>query len=146
VLTVRIPLDAPLDPVAATVGVLVDRGPAGRAGLRLAALLAARGRAPAVGAVGAVGGAGAGAVDGRAGRRVAAARAALARHGVPATELDGPVDVLLVPDGAEHAAVAPATVLVRVRPAATDLDDDLDEALARVAAPDRAGPVAGRPS
>ncbi len=98
-------------------------------------MLAAPDRAPAVGAVG-----------GRGGRRVAAALAAKALHGLPATELDGPVDVLLVPDGAEHAAVAPATVLVRVRPAATDLDDDLDEALARVAAPDRAGPVAGRPS
>ncbi len=98
-------------------------------------MLAAPDRAPAVGAVG-----------GRGGRRVAAALAAMARHGLPATELAGPVDVLLLPDGAEHPDVGPATALVRVRPAAADLDDDLDEALARVAPPARTNPVSGRSS
>ena len=60
---------------------------------------------------------------------------ALERHGVPATGLGShaDVDVLLLPDGAEHAEDPGITVL-RVRPAATDVDDDLDEALARAAA------------
>jgi len=59
---------------------------------------------------------------------------ALQRHGRPATGL-GPqadVDVLLLPDGAEPVE-APDTIVLRVRPAATDIDDDLDEALARTA-------------
>jgi hypothetical protein len=98
-------------------------------------MLAVPDRAPAVGAVG-----------GRGGRRVAAALAAMARHGLPPMELGGPVDVLLLPDGAEHPDVGPATALVRVRPAAADLDDDLDEALARVAPPARTNPVSGRSS
>jgi Kef-type K+ transport system membrane component KefB len=122
----------PFDRAAATVGVLVDRGPAGRAGVRLGALLTASGRELAVGGV-----------DERwGGRRLASVTAALARHGVATTELGSPadVDVLLVPDGPAGDAVANvdhgATVL-RIRPAATDLDDDLDEALGRVTGPDR---------
>ena len=67
--------------------------------------------------------------------------AALQRHGVPATELGAPddVDVLLVPDDPEHLDAELAATVLRVRPAATDLDDDLDEALARVAGAGRAG-------
>ena len=60
--------------------------------------------------------------------------AALQRHGVAATGLGSlaDVDVLLLPDGAEPVEAPGATVL-RVHPAATDVDDDLDEALARTA-------------
>jgi hypothetical protein len=119
--TVELPL-RPVDLPAARVGALVDRGPAGRAGLRLGALLAAPGRELAVGGVD----------DRWSGRRLGSVTSALQRHGVPATEL-GPqadVDVLLLPDGAEHAG-DPDTAVLRVRPAATDVDDDLDEALAR---------------
>jgi Kef-type K+ transport system membrane component KefB len=138
--TVGLPLRA-VDPgsfdwATARVGVLVDRGPAGRAGLRLGALLTAPGRELAVGGVD----------DRWGGRRLGTVTAALQRHGVPATELGAPaeVDVLLVPDDPEHRDDdLPATVL-RVRPAATDLDDDLDEALARVARIDPAAAAAER--
>jgi Kef-type K+ transport system membrane component KefB len=121
--TVELPL-RPVDLATARVGVLVDRGPGGRAGLRLGALLAAPGRQLAV----------AGVDDRWSGRRLGSVTSALQRHGVPATEL-GPqtdVDVLLLPGGAEHAGDSDTAVL-RVRPAATDVDDDLDEALARAA-------------
>jgi Kef-type K+ transport system membrane component KefB len=121
---VTVPLPAPpVDPATARVGVLVDRGPGGRAGLRLGALLAGPGRELAVGGVD----------DRWTGRRLGSVTAALQRHGVAATELGSPpaVGVLLVPDGAGPAD--PAALVVRVRPAVTDADDDLDEALARVA-------------
>jgi hypothetical protein len=132
--TVGLPLrpvdPGPFDWATARVGVLLDRGPAGRTGLRLGALLAAPGRELAVGSLD----------DRRGGRRLGSVTAALQRHGVPATELGSPadVDVLLVPDGAAG-NVDPAATVLRVRPAATDLDDDLDEALARVTGPDRSG-------
>lgn len=122
--TVPLPL-RPVDIAAASVGVLVDRGPAGRAGIRLGALLGSRGLA--VGSLD----------ERRGGRRLGAVTATLQRHGVAVSELASPadVDVLLVPDGAECPDVDLAAVLLRVRPAATDLDEDLDEALARVASP-----------
>ncbi|MDT7581716.1 MAG: hypothetical protein QOK35_2980, partial [Pseudonocardiales bacterium] len=126
------PIDSgPFDWAAPRVGVLVDRGPAGRSGLRLGSLLAAPGRGLAVGGVG----------DRLGGRRWGSVAAALQRHGVPVTELGAPadVDVLLVPDDAP-AVADPTAVVLRVRPAATDVDDDLDEALARVADPDRPAP------
>jgi K+:H+ antiporter len=122
---VTVPLPVPpVDPATARVGVLVDRGPAGRAALRLGTLLAGPGRALAVGVD-----------ERRPGRRLGSVTAALQRHGVAATELGSPpdVDVLLVPDGAGPVEAGPDAVVVRVRPAVTDADDDLDEALARVA-------------
>jgi hypothetical protein len=123
---VSVPLPVPpVDPGTARVGVLVDRGPAGRAALRLGTLLAGPGPALAVGGV-----------DERwAGRRLGSVTAALQRHGVAATELGSPpdVDVLLVSSGAGPVEPDPAAVVLRVRPAVTDADDDLDEALARVA-------------
>ena len=122
-MTVELPL-RPVDLATARVGVLVDRGPGGRAGLRLGALLAAPGRELAVGGVD----------DRWSGRRLGSVTSALQRHGVPATGLGShtDVDVLLLPDGAEPVE-APGTTVLRVRPAATDVDDDLDEALARTA-------------
>jgi hypothetical protein len=133
--TVGLPL-RPVDLGTARVGVLVDRGAAGRAGLRLGTLLTASGRELAV----------AGVDDRRGGRRLGSVTAALQRHGVPAAELGAPddVDVLLVPDDTEHLDAELAATVLRVRPAATDLDDDLDEALARVARIDPAAAAAER--
>jgi Kef-type K+ transport system membrane component KefB len=134
--TVRLPLP-PVDPAAASVGVFVDRGAGGRTAVRLATLLAAHfgrphgGRDLAVGCPD----------ERRGGRRLATVTAALQRHGVPVTELGSPADVevLLVPGDAEwpeaawaQAELAP--VLLRVHPAAPDVDGDLDVALDRVMA------------
>ena len=119
-LTVALPVH-PVDVAAATVGVLVDRGPGGRAAVRLAAML---GRALAIGSV-----------DGRAGRRAAGA---LERSGVPVTELAAPadVDLLLVPHDAVWDEAPAGTLVLRVRPAPVDVDGDLDEILAARAAAD----------
>jgi Kef-type K+ transport system membrane component KefB len=135
---VRLPVGR-VDLATAPVGVFVDRGAGGRTAVRLAALLAADpGREVAVGSPD----------ERRGGRRLITA---LQRRGVAVTELESAADVeiLLVPADAEwpdavwaQAGLAP--VLLRVHPAAPDVDGDLDAALDRVmAAP---GTRAGAPT
>jgi Kef-type K+ transport system membrane component KefB len=109
-----------------TVGVLTDGTAAGRAALRLGGQLALHHQAELT----------VGATEGRrAGRRAAAAVHALTRRGVDAQEMPegADVDVLLVPDGTAVPVVAPATIVLSVRPGAVDRDDDLDQAVARIA-------------
>lgn len=130
--TVRLPV-RPRDLATASVGVLVDRGAGGRTAVRLATLLAAdgggRARDLAVGAVD----------ERRGGKRLATVTLALQRRGVPSTELGSPADVDVLLVGADAALPEPvraeverAGLLLRVHPAAPDVDGDLDGALDRV--------------
>ncbi|WP_300008911.1 cation:proton antiporter [Pseudonocardia sp.] len=107
---------------------LIDGAAAGRAVLRMAAHLALR-SAQEVAVE---------ALDGRRGsRRSTAAAAALVRRGVaarPSTPEDLPgAAVAVLPDSAQAPTGLPEpTLLLRVRPAAVDVDDDLGQALARI--------------
>lgn len=119
---------APEGPGPARVGVLVDGGAGGRAALRLGGQMALHQGKPLL-----VGGLD----ERRSGRRVASAVAALARLGIPAAELDGSTraGLLLVPDGAEMPPTdlgGAASTVLTVRPAASDGDDDLQQALGRI--------------
>jgi len=124
-------------PAAATqassaVHVLLDGSGAGRAAARLAGRLALHLGGPI--AVGVSGDA-----DRRTGKRAAAAVQALRRLGLEATELGGPggsaPGLLVLPEGAAVPPTAPSTTVVRVRPAPSDEDEDLQQALARIPAP-----------
>jgi hypothetical protein len=122
------------------VHVLLDGSGAGRAAVRLAGRIALHLDAPI--SVG-----GTGDPDRRSARRAAAAVEALRRLGLDAAELSerpdaGAPAVLVVPEqgGAQPTAqpiappIAPSTTVIRVRPAASDEDEDLQEALARIPA------------
>ena len=78
------------------------------------------------------------ATDRRAERRAASAVQTLRRLGLDATELAGAAgeaDLLVLPEEAAEPQTAPSTTVLRVRPAASDVDEDLQQALARIAAP-----------
>jgi Kef-type K+ transport system membrane component KefB len=121
------------------IGVVVDGGAGGRAALRVGAQLALR----------SVGDVAVAPADPRRARRGTAAVAALTRRGVPAEAVDIatahatgllvlPVD-LPVPDTA-----ATAAGVLRVRPAASDVDDDLDQVVGRIVVrPTTATPAEG---
>ena len=113
--TVRLPARVGPQP---TLGVLVGRGAAGRAAVRLAGLLA-------------VHHGGALAVGGPDERR---ARAALGRRGVETSALGtaAEVDVLVAAHDADPADVPATTALLRVHPALSDVDEGLDEVVARI--------------
>ncbi len=117
-------------PTSSAVQVLLDGSGAGRAAVRLAGRLAQHLGAPI--AVGTTGEA-----DRRAYRRAAAAVQTLRKLGLDAIELPeaGAVPgVLVLPEGAAAPPTAPSTTVVRVRPAASDEDEDLQQALARIPA------------
>ena len=117
-------------PTSSAVQVLLDGSGAGRAAVRLAGRLAQHLGAPI--AVGTTGEA-----DRRAYRRAAAAVQTLRKLGLDAIELPegGAVPgVLVLPEGAAVPPTAPSTTVVRVRPAASDEDEDLQQALARIPA------------
>jgi hypothetical protein len=119
-------------PVASSaVHVLLDGSGAGRAAVRLAGRLALHLGAPiAVGVTGDV--------DRRSGRRAAAAVQALRRLGLDAAELPerpgdaGAPGLLVLPWVVTAPPTAPSTTVMRVRPAASDEDEDLQQALARI--------------
>ena len=76
--------------------------------------------------------------DRRSGRRAAATVQALRRLGVAATELtelDAEPALLVLPEGVAVPQAAASTTVVRVRPAPSDEDDDLQQVLARIPAP-----------
>ena len=104
---------------------LADASAGARAAVRLGAQLALHHGTPV--ALG-------GTEERRSGRRAAAAVQSLRRHGIDAYDLpDGVVfHALLLPDGAEEPRVGAATTVLWVRPGAADVDDDLDQAVARV--------------
>lgn len=110
----------------ARVAVLIDGGADGRSALRLGAHVALRrGGGLAVGST----------PDRRSGRRAAAAVQALNRHGVVADDLaDGAsAAVVVLPDGTAVPAAMDGATVVRVRSAAADADEDLDQVVARIA-------------
>jgi hypothetical protein len=75
--------------------------------------------------------------DRRSPRSAAAAVQTLRKLGLDAIELPegGAVPgVLVLPEGAAAPPTAPSTTVVRVRPAASDEDEDLQQALARIPA------------
>jgi len=107
--------------------VLVDDGGGGRAAVRLGGRLAVH-----HGATITVAG-----LDGRRSeRRATSAVQALRRLGLDAVALDEATpaapDVLLLPEGAPEPAAGPSTTVVTVRPAPSDLDDDLSGVVARI--------------
>ena len=112
------------------VHVLLDGEGGGRAALRLGGRLALH-----HGATVAVGGTD----DRRSGRRAAASVAALRRLGIDAVELTASdnraPDVLVLPEGSAEPPTASTTTVVRVRPAASDVDEDLQQVLARIPTP-----------
>jgi Kef-type K+ transport system membrane component KefB len=125
---------------SSAVHVLLDGSGAGRAAVRLAGRIALHLDAPI--SVG-----GTGDPDRRSARRATAAVEALRRLGLDAAELSerpdaGAPAVLVVPEqgGAQPTAqpiappIAPSTTVIRVRPAASDEDEDLQQALARIPA------------
>ncbi len=117
-------------PASAAVHVLLDGTGAGRAAARLAGRLALHLGAPI--AVGVTDDA-----DRRSGRRAAATVQALRKLGVAATELtelDAEPALLVLPEGVEVPQAAWSTTVVRVRPAPSDEDDDLQQVLARIPA------------
>ncbi|MEJ3657677.1 cation:proton antiporter [Actinomycetes bacterium KLBMP 9759] len=108
-------------PATKDVAALVDGAAGGRAALRIGSHLSLR--------------AGSGLAVAGTGKRSAAAVDALSRHGVDAAAGDA-VDTLtlVLPIDAETpSGMSTATTLLRVRPAAADVDDDLGQAVARVA-------------
>jgi Kef-type K+ transport system membrane component KefB len=117
---------------SSAVHVLLDGSGAGRAAVRLAGRLALHLGAPI--AVGVTGDA-----DRRSGRRAATAVQALRRLGLDATELPewpgdaGAPGLLVLPWVVAAQATALSTTVMRVRPAASDEDEDLQQALARIA-------------
>jgi hypothetical protein len=118
------------DPASAAVHVLLDGTGAGRAAARLAGRLALHLGAPI--AVGVTDDA-----DRRSGRRAAATVQALRKLGVAATELtelDAEPGLLVLPEGVAVPQAAGSTTVVRVRPAPSDEDDDLQQVLARIPA------------
>ena len=121
---VRFPT-VPPPPEPVQVAVLADASAGARAAVRLGAQLALHHGTPV--ALG-------GTEERRSGRRAAAAVQSLRRHGIDAYDLpDGVVfHALLLPDGAEEPRVGAATTVLWVRPGAADVDDDLDQAVARV--------------
>jgi Kef-type K+ transport system membrane component KefB len=121
---VRFPT-VPPPPEPVQVAVLTDASAGARAAVRLGAQLALHHGTPV--ALG-------GTEERRSGRRAAAAVQALRRHGIDAYDLpDGVVfHALLLPAGAEEPRVGAATTVLWVRPGSADLDDDLDQAVARV--------------
>jgi hypothetical protein len=111
------------------VHVLLDGSGAGRAAARLAGRLALNLDAPiAVGV--------SGDTDRRTRKRAAATVQALRGLGLDATELGGPggsePGLLMLPEGAAVPPTAASTTVVRVRPAASDEDENLQQALARI--------------
>ena len=110
--------------------VLLDGTGAGRAAARLAGRLALHLGAPI--AVGVTDDA-----DRRSGRRATATVQALRKLGVAATELtelDAEPALLVLPEGVAMPPTAGPTTVVRVRPAPSDEDDDLQQVLARIPA------------
>jgi Kef-type K+ transport system membrane component KefB len=109
------------------VQVLLDGDGGGRAALRLGGRLALH-----LGASVAVGGTD----DRRSGRRVTSAVAALRKLGIDAVEPadDRVPDVLVLPEGSPEPPTAVTTTVIRVRPAASDVDEDLQQVLARIPA------------
>jgi Kef-type K+ transport system membrane component KefB len=109
---------------------VIDGAAGGRAALRMAAHLALRSADEVVVET----------PEGRRGsRRTTAAADALTRRGVaarPSAPGDLPAAaVAVLPDAAEVPVDLPAaTLLLRVRPAAVDVDDDLGQAIARISA------------
>jgi len=113
------------------VHVLLDGTGAGRAAARLAGRLALHLGAPIAVGVTDDG-------DRRSGRRATATVYALRKLGLAATELAEPAAapaLLVVPDGGAVPPTAPSTTVVRVRPAPSDEDDDLQQVLARIPVP-----------
>ena len=113
---------------SSAVHVLLDGSGAGRAAVRLAGRLALHLGAPI--AVGVTDDA-----DRRSGRRAASTVQALRRLGLDATELPrdaGPPGLLVLPGRRRRLPAAPSTTVMRVRPAASDEDEDLQQALARI--------------
>jgi Kef-type K+ transport system membrane component KefB len=121
----RLPAAAPTTDASPRFVVLTDGSAGARAALRLGAQLAlAHGSELAVGGTG----------DRRSGRRVAAALQALRRRGVDAHErLDDVASLVLVPEGAAEPRVPDGTAVLRVRPAPADVDEELDQVVARIA-------------
>jgi hypothetical protein len=118
-------------PASTAVHVLLDGTGAGRAAARLAGRLALHLGAPIAVGVTDDG-------DRRSGRRATATVYALRKLGLAATELAEPTAapaLLLVPDGGAVPPTAPSTTVVRVRPAPSDEDDDLQQVLARIPVP-----------
>jgi len=114
------------------VHVLLDDTAAGRAAARLAGRLAQHsGARIGVGVTGAA--------DRRSGRRAVATVQALRRLGLDAAELaelgGGEPALLVLPEGCAVPPTAASTTVVRVRPAASDEDEDLQQVLARIPAP-----------
>jgi hypothetical protein len=119
-------------PQSSAVHVLLDGSGAGRAAARLAGRLALHLGVPiAVGV--------SGDPDRRTGKRATTTVQALRRLGLDATELGEPggsePGLLVLPEGAAVPPTVPSTTVVRVRPAASDEDEDLQQALARIPAP-----------
>lgn len=110
------------------VHVLLDGAGGGRAAVRLAGRLALQRKAAiAVGATAPR--------DRRADRRATSAVQALRKLGLDASELaeQGRVpDLLVLPEGTAEVPTSPSTTVVRVRPAPSDVDEDLQQALARI--------------
>src|SRR5690349_8227211 len=116
---------------SSAVHVLLDGTGAGRAAARLAGRLALHLGAPIAVGVTDDG-------DRRSGRRATATVYALRKLGLAATELAEPAAApafLVVPDGGAVPPTAPSTTVVRVRPAPSDEDDDLQQVLARIPVP-----------
>jgi len=113
------------------VHVLLDGTGAGRAAARLAGRLALHLGAPIAVGVTDDG-------DRRSARRATATVYALRRLGLAATELAEPATapaLLVLPEGVAVPPTAGWTTVVRVRPAPSDEDDDLQQVLARIPVP-----------
>ena len=131
--TVRVADAPPTTPAAPLIHVLLDGSGGGRAAARLAGRLALNIGAPI--AVGSTDGA-----ERRSERRTTATVQALRKLGLEASELSdhaGVPDLLVLPEGGAEPPTAPSTTVMRVRPAPSDVDEDLQQALARIAATDQ---------
>lgn len=110
------------------IGVVVDGGAGGRAAVRIGTQLALR----------AGGGVAVAPVDGRRARRATTATTALNRHGVPAEAVEATVvaqaGVLVLPlDVPVPDDVDAAAGVLRVRPTAADVDDEMEQVIERIA-------------
>jgi Kef-type K+ transport system membrane component KefB len=108
------------------IGVIVDGGAGGRAAVRVGTQLALR----------AGGGVAVASADQRRARRGAAAASALSRHGVSAESVETAVvaqaGLLVLPLELPVPGEVDAAGVLRVRPAAADIDDDMEQVIERI--------------
>ncbi|MCO1654438.1 cation:proton antiporter [Pseudonocardia sp. S2-4] len=116
--------DAGAEPAGTRVGVVVDGGAGGRAAVRVGAQLALHTGADLAVAP----------VDRRRARRSGAAVAALARRGIPAEGVDDPAGagLLVLPVDLAAPDATGASAVLRVRAAAADADDDVEQVVERI--------------